>query len=252
MGNIKKGYITLLSTIDYLEAVLVLNRSLKKVKSKYPLIAATTPKVFQNKEIISILEKENIIIEPVPWIEYNKETKENLSAYGIKSIFNVGSKIEIFGLTQYEKLVYIDADALVVKNIDSLFKKKDGSTLVDESSGNKCFCALFVFCPSNHPIDYYRSILKHECANDGTLMEKLWWQTIDNKEYIISPKFFLYPYWNNDWVDGSIKAYHLQNQELKFWKMNQIPNTKLGRVYQKFLEEIRTEYNTRKYSSFFF
>ena len=34
---------------------------------------------------------------------------------------NVPSKFEIFNLTQFEKIVYLDADIYVLKNLDHLF-----------------------------------------------------------------------------------------------------------------------------------
>lgn len=234
----KYAWVTLLSTYDYLEAVLVLNRSLKKVSSKFSFIAACTPNIIQNKEIVKILKEEKIIIENIPWLEYNYQTKKDLSFYGIDSIFNVGAKIEIFGLKQYEKLIYLDADSFVVKNIDSLFKKKDGSSLIDNN--NKCFCALFVFSPKNHPLDFYKSILTNEVCNDGTLMEKLWWHVCDNKKYHIKNLFFYRSSYEKTF--RNIKAYHLQDRYLKYWKMKFLPNTPLANLYKTYLFPIRKQY----------
>ena len=235
----KYAWVTLLSTIDYLEAVLVLNNSLKKTKTKYKLIAAITPNVSKEKEIIKILNNEGIIIELIPWLEYNENTKKRLAEFKSCSVFNVGSKIEIFGLTNYDKLVYIDADSLVIKNIDFLFTKKDGSSLVNDFS--KCFCALFVFIPKNHPLEYYKTILNYCVANDGELLEKIWWQTIDNKKYHISNNYFYIPFDGND-CKTNIKAYHLLKKELKYWQLKKIPDEKLANKYKEYLFPIREKY----------
>lgn len=235
----KFNYITLLSSIDYLEAVLVLNSSLQKVKSKYKLVVACTPNVYSNEKIIDILQKEDIIIEKIPWFEYNEQTKIGLSRYNIKSIYNVGAKVEIFGLNHYDKLIYLDADSFVVKNIDNLFKKKDGSTLIDSGA---CFCALFVFIPRNHPLEQYKTIMTYENCNDGSLMELLWWQVKDNKEYHIDNRYFYISSSAKQEIKRNVKAYHLLPQKLKYWKEKEIPNTPLANLYKTYLFPIRDKY----------
>ena len=45
-----KAYITLLSSEDYLEAVLVLNYSLRLVNSQYPLVVYVTNQVYNNEK----------------------------------------------------------------------------------------------------------------------------------------------------------------------------------------------------------
>ena len=40
------AYVTLLSTNDYLDAVLVLNKSLQRVNSKYPLLVMVVNTIF--------------------------------------------------------------------------------------------------------------------------------------------------------------------------------------------------------------
>jgi hypothetical protein len=42
------AYITLLSSYDYLDAVLVLNASLKSQDTKYPLVCAVTEDIYDN------------------------------------------------------------------------------------------------------------------------------------------------------------------------------------------------------------
>ena len=238
--NKNYSYITLLSSIDYLEAVLVLNRSLKQVRSKYPF-AVAIPQPLINKEIIEILEKEKIIIKQIPWLEYNNITKKSLEGYNNLHVFNTGSKIEIFGLIEFDKLVYLDADSIVIKNIDKLFKYKDGSSIINQADNKQeCFNALYVFKPSNHPLNYYKTILKYENANDGELMANIWWQIKDNKSYKIPEKYFYIPFYEIKW--NKVKAYHLLGDNLKYWNLEKIPNNKLANYYNNFLESIRNDY----------
>lgn len=240
----KNAYITLLTTKDYLEAVLVLNKSLKKVKAKYPLVVACTPNIYNNEIIKNILNTEKIIIEKISWYEYTPKTKEKLSIYNLFSVYNIGSKLEIFSLKQYNKLVYIDADAFVVKNIDHLFRKRDGSTLYEKQKDEvKCFCALFVFIPHNHPASFYKTLMSNEHINDGTLMEEFWWHIKDNKNYLINKKYFYTPF--DEKKHWWVKAYHLQTPQLKYWKTKS--NTQLARNYYKILNPLQEKYKEELY-----
>lgn len=62
------------------------------------------------------------------------------------SVLNTASKIDIFSLKHYEKIIYLDVDTLVLENIDDLFDKYDGSILW----WNEPMSGLFVIEPKNH------------------------------------------------------------------------------------------------------
>ena len=111
----KYAFITLLSSNDYLNAVLTLNESLKLVNSKYPLIVAATENLEEN--IFNTLIKNNIYYKKIPQLILNSE-----KLYIKKSMYNTNSKFYIFSnFYEYDKLVYIDADSLFFKNADELF-----------------------------------------------------------------------------------------------------------------------------------
>lgn len=84
-------YTTLLSSVDYIWGVLILNQSLKKVHSKYLLIVCITTEMSSNEKIIDILNKENINYLIVRTIPYNPNT---IDLKG--NILNTASKIQIF------------------------------------------------------------------------------------------------------------------------------------------------------------
>lgn len=114
-----KAYITLLSTNEYLDGVLALDQSLKNVGSKYPLVVALTGNIEPFIRNIFKLKK----IEMIELEEYSFpiEYKKRFSAFGTKHWYYTSNKLKIFGLTQFEKLVFLDSDMLVLKNIDHLF-----------------------------------------------------------------------------------------------------------------------------------
>ena len=94
-----KAYVTLLSSLDYLPAVLILNETLKKVKSKYPLVVGITQNIFSQK-IKKILEKNNIIVETIKTLEYSKNVKEKKK--DLTNTLKTASKISLFSLYNYE------------------------------------------------------------------------------------------------------------------------------------------------------
>lgn len=112
-----KAYITLLSTFDYLPGVMVLQESLRQVGSSYPLWVAISQRIPEDVE--TFLEDNGLEVIRVPkHIEIPSALKEKSGHWG-----NTFEKLHLFGLTNFEKLVYIDSDMMVLENIDELFDK---------------------------------------------------------------------------------------------------------------------------------
>lgn len=105
-------YVCVLSTDNYLEGVLVLNENLKALKSKYPLLCLINENI--SKETIRKLKLFHIDYKLIPSINFNCKT-----LYNWKYTFD---KINVFSLTEYDKVVYLDSDFLILENIDHLFK----------------------------------------------------------------------------------------------------------------------------------
>ena len=115
-----KAYITLLSNESYLEGILVLNESLKRVNAEYPLYCMLSKNM--NIQTEDYLEKKGI-----KCIRFNKsviENREDVNSDYFSYWNYTFDKLLIWGLTQFEKLVYLDSDMIVLKNIDSLFENK--------------------------------------------------------------------------------------------------------------------------------
>lgn len=167
-----KAYVTVLSDNSYINGVVVLYRSLMNTGTKYPLYAIVTPDV--NQENINTLEKLNIgiihrnqIIPPKMKLEDGK-AGQLMDVYGWHKAM---VKLSIFGLTQFEKLVYLDSDIVVLKNIDELFDKPHMSAIKD-------FCGMEDIGPEDRnlcsgtlviePDEYeYKNILRFVQNFDG-------------------------------------------------------------------------------------
>ena len=120
------SYISVLATDDYLDGILVLNHSLKQVKSKYPFLVIVTSNI--SKSTLDLLSRNGIQYEIVEFLKnptfVQDSAKANRGAPDVvPQWYFTYSKLHIFGLEKFDKLVYLDADMLVYMNIDELFNK---------------------------------------------------------------------------------------------------------------------------------
>jgi glycogenin len=123
--KMKYTYISIITTNEYLEGVLVLYYSLMKTQPKYPFLLLVTPNVSQ--EILDKLFQHKINYKIVNYIQNATDFSSNEKSVRWKYTH---SKLEIFGQTEFEKLVYLDADMLVLQNIDDLFEKPHMSAAI--------------------------------------------------------------------------------------------------------------------------
>lgn len=109
-----RSYVSLVSTADYLEGVLVLGHSLRKTRAQYPLTALVVSSVDASVDTALAANSIGIMrVDPLPNPSGDYFTHWN----------HTYSKLHIFGLTQFEKLVYLDADMVACANLDELFER---------------------------------------------------------------------------------------------------------------------------------
>lgn len=201
----KKAFITLLSSKDYWMSTVILNESLKKTNSKYNLIVAVTEDILDT-EIVEIFDKHHILYVVIPVFKYSDSTIESAKQRGFDTVLNTASKICIFDLNYFDKLVYLDSDSVILDNIDDLMDFPDGSMLYDDDP----FSGLFVFNPKNHCTEMYKTILSHSMHFDGDMFSNLWFHVKDNLDYRIDLSYF-YPI-NRQNNNTKIKAVHFINK----------------------------------------
>lgn len=129
-----KAFITLLSNKSYLPGVIALKRALDHVKSKYPLYCMLSKGI--DPSIYTILEKHNIKNIQLSHSAAITNINQNTSNSHWDATFD---KLLAWDFTQFEKLVFIDADMLIVRNIDELFNYPGFSATVagSQMSGNE-------------------------------------------------------------------------------------------------------------------
>ena len=114
----KYTYCTLLTSESYLDAVVALNYCLNKVGTKYPLLVLCSNVIAP--ETLTLLETYNIKYQLF------KDLRDNLWDLDFynPTLIDYNSKVNkiySFLLKDYEKVLYLDADIIPLKNLDYLF-----------------------------------------------------------------------------------------------------------------------------------
>lgn len=109
MKDEKYAYVTLATDTKFLYWATFLQASLRICNSKYPLIVMIT-KELENNYLLKYFDKYEII----PFYQFNANSL-------IKHYKNTINKFYAYNFIQYDKLIFLDADLILVKNIDNLF-----------------------------------------------------------------------------------------------------------------------------------
>lgn len=144
-----------------------------------------TDNIFE--KVIKIINKEGINYVRVPVIEYPPVTLENMNN---KRLETIASKINVFSLNQFDKVLYLDADSFFMKNIDELFTFPDGS-LYDDGTPMRGFCGLFICSPRCHPLEYYIILIRCTSVWESDIIEELWFPFKTNEDYRIPHQYFV-------------------------------------------------------------
>lgn len=113
------SYVTVLTNQRYLPGVWALYHALKDVESRYKLTVLAPES--RAGELTPALEQMGVRVETAPDLELPPELLEKAGKdhYWNETFF----KLRAAGLTQFEKVVLVDSDMLVLRNIDHLFER---------------------------------------------------------------------------------------------------------------------------------
>ncbi len=113
-----QAYITIITNKKFYPGVCALLYSLKQVKAKYPLVVLIPDNAdTETKELVRLLD---IMVIEAPEIEIDSTL---IAANRSKRWNETFFKLQVFGLTQFDKLVFLDADMVLFQNIDELFER---------------------------------------------------------------------------------------------------------------------------------
>ncbi|KAI9720529.1 MAG: hypothetical protein M1828_005613 [Chrysothrix sp. TS-e1954] len=113
-GSKGKTWATLISNLDYLPGLFVLSHSLARQKTNYPLLVLYTsslPAAGHAAIDARKLPKRHIpTLQPITTRSYGTDTR----------FHDTWSKLAVFNLLEYERVVLLDSDMLVRRNLDEL------------------------------------------------------------------------------------------------------------------------------------
>ncbi|KAL6420269.1 hypothetical protein ACFW04_014868 [Cataglyphis niger] len=138
------AWVTLATNDAYSLGALVLAHSLRRVGTKYELACLVTPGVTATMReklaaVFSLVQEVNVL---------DSKDEANLALLARPELGITFTKLHCWRLTQYEKCVFIDADALVVRNCDELFEREELSAAPDVGWPDCFNSGVFVFRPS--------------------------------------------------------------------------------------------------------
>ena len=128
----KYSYVSLLTNDSYTYGIVLLVESMKKVNTKYPLHVLVTDKV--STACLELLRQIGVTYEVVDTISVSEEIhnyNSQLNARLAVTWKDCWTKFRIFDQTQFDKIVFLDADIMVLKNLDHLFQKPHMTSCLD-------------------------------------------------------------------------------------------------------------------------
>lgn len=186
--NKKYCYCTLLATDDYINLVQILYKSYLRTNSKYPFLVIATnnlkPKTFK------ILLENSINFIKVPYVEFSHKRTFALTL----------NKHYAFALTEYKKVMFIDADAIIFENLDEYFD------FIPEGVG---YGFMYMVEPNIATYQYLMSEGQKEHKTD--------------EDYFMN-KYGLYPENANLWIPAQKKVYHsiARPKMTKFYTLKEV------------------------------
>ncbi|KAK4480455.1 hypothetical protein RD792_013528 [Penstemon davidsonii] len=109
----EEAYVTLLYGDEFLLGVRVLGKSIRDTGSTKDMVALVSD---------GVSDYAKMLIQADGWIVKTISLLENPNHVRPKRFWGVYTKLKIFNMTTYKKVVYLDADTIVVKDIEDVFK----------------------------------------------------------------------------------------------------------------------------------
>ncbi|CAM9000915.1 unnamed protein product [Rhodiola kirilowii] len=109
----EEAYVTLLYGDEFLLGVRVLGKSIRDTGSKKDMVALVSDGVSNYAQ--KLLKADGWIVEMISLLA-------NPNQIHPTRFWGVYTKLKIFNMTNYKKVVYLDADTIVVKSIEDLFR----------------------------------------------------------------------------------------------------------------------------------
>ena len=247
----KYTFLSVLTTDDYLPGLLVLNASLKNTHSMYPFIVLLSSNI--SKKTIKILIKNSINFSVI-----NTKIVNSTDINKEHRWFTTYFKLNVFNQTNYDKIVYLDCDILILKNIDDLFEyphmsaTNAGGMLPEKSHWTHMNSGVFIIEPSESLFKdmFYKignieklksqsSVIKSKYGSDQDFLNAYYPDWSKRTELHLDHKYNMFHYYLDEYqslfgytLKGNtkpvsiihyasyLKPWHIKNHELSEIKNN--------------------------------
>ncbi|XP_028716732.1 glycogenin-1 isoform X1 [Peromyscus leucopus] len=155
-----QAFVTLTTNDAYAKGALVLGSSLKQQRTTRRMVVLTTPQVSEPmRKVLETIFDEVVMVDVLDSGDSAHLTLMKRPELGITL-----TKLHCWSLTQYSKCVFMDADTLVLSNIDDLFEREELSAAPDPGWPDCFNSGVFVYQPS---IETYNQLL-HLASEQGS------------------------------------------------------------------------------------
>eukprot|EP00123_Amoebidium_parasiticum_P013409 comp21936_c0_seq1/m.31581 comp21936_c0_seq1/g.31581 ORF comp21936_c0_seq1/g.31581 comp21936_c0_seq1/m.31581 type:complete len:361 (-) comp21936_c0_seq1:766-1848(-) len=154
MANVTdQAYVTLAATEEYALGAYVLAQSLCEAKTTRQLVCMCTDKI--SADVRSHLS--TVFDEVISVDELNSNDSVNLALLCRPELGITFTKLFCWKLTKYTKCVFMDADTLVLQNVDDMFERDELSAAPDVGWPDCFNSGVFVYVPS---LDTFQKLCK--------------------------------------------------------------------------------------------
>jgi glycogenin glucosyltransferase len=140
-----EAYVTLATNDAYGLGALVLSQSLRSTGTTRHLVVMVTDQISQSMREALTGAFDSVVEVHV----LDSEDAENLALLNRADLGLTFTKLHCWRLTQFKKCVFLDADTLVLQNIDDLFDCDELAAAPDVGWPDCFNSGVFVFCPSH-------------------------------------------------------------------------------------------------------
>ncbi|CAL8069026.1 unnamed protein product [Calicophoron daubneyi] len=159
----RETFVTLVTDDAYCIGALVLGASLKRTGTTRELTVLFTSKVSESmRPLLSKYFDNAIIVDSL----YDAEFLQYFKTPDLESGYE---KLYCWKLTQFSKGVFMDADTVVLRNIDDLFEREELSAVPDSSWPDLFNDGVFVFRPSLLTFYALKRLAGNKHSYDGTV-----------------------------------------------------------------------------------
>uniref|UniRef100_H2ZQR1 glycogenin glucosyltransferase n=1 Tax=Ciona savignyi TaxID=51511 RepID=H2ZQR1_CIOSA len=160
---VREAFVTLVTNDLYCDGALVVAQSLRSHGTKKDIVVLTTPHVSAAcRSRLAVLFDHVVLVNIL-----DSNDSAHLALLHRPELGVTFTKIHCWSLTQYSKCVFLDADTLLLTNVDELFERNELSAAPDSGWPDMFNSGVFVFKPSMHTFQELIQLADNQGSFDG-------------------------------------------------------------------------------------